>query len=128
MGFVKKIFTWWEGATFGAGMHIRGSAREVGRDALGNVYYQSKKGDRRYVIYNGQNDASRISPDWYAWMHKQIDDVPDNALPPVPKFLKEPVPNLTGTNAAYRPAGSLERGGRRAAASGDYQAWTPDSA
>lgn len=128
MGFVKKIFTWWEGATFGAGMHIRGSAREVGRDALGNVYYQSKKGDRRYVIYNGQSDASRISPDWYAWMHKQIDDVPDHALPPVPKFHAEPLPNLTGTNAAYRPAGSLERGGRRAAAAGDYQAWTPDSA
>jgi NADH:ubiquinone oxidoreductase subunit len=62
MGFIKKIFTWWEGATFGAGMHIRSTSREVGRDALGNVYYWSKKGDRRYVIYNGINDASRIRP------------------------------------------------------------------
>lgn len=126
MGFFKSIFTWWEGATIGAGMHIRGSAREVGRDDAGNVYYHSKKGDRRYVIYNGQSDASRISPEWYAWMHKQIDDVPDQALPPRPKFLAEPVPNLTGTADAYRPTGSLERGGRRQAASGDYQPWTPD--
>ena len=82
MGFFKRIFTWWEGATFGTGMHIRGTAREVGRDALGNVYYRSKKGDRRWVIYNGANDASRIPPEWYAWMHQQIDDVPDKALPP----------------------------------------------
>ena len=126
MGFIKKIFTWWEGATFGAGMHIRSTSREVGRDALGNVYYWSKKGDRRYVIYNGINDASRIPTEWYAWMHKQIDDVPDKALPPAPKFLAEPRPNLTGTPYAYRPSGSLERGGKRQAASGDYQAWTPD--
>ena len=34
-------------------------------------------------------------------------------------------PNLTGTPSAYRPAGALERGGVRQAASGDYQAWTP---
>lgn len=126
MGFLGKIFTWWNGATIGAGMHIRGSGREVGRDAAGNIYYQSKKGDRRYVIYNGENDASRIPPEWYAWMHKQIDDVPDKALPPAPKFLKDPTPNLTGTPYAYRPTGALARGGHRQAASGDYQAWTPE--
>lgn len=128
MGFFKSIFTWWEGATIGAGMSIRGSSRKVGEDHHGNVYYRSKKGDRRYVIYAGQSDASRIPPDWYAWMHKQIDDVPDEALPPAPKFLAQPLPNLTGTPLAYRPSGSLERGGKRQAASGDYQAWTPDSA
>lgn len=126
MGFFKKLFTWWEGATIGAGLSIRSRGREVGRDHHGNVYYRSRKGDRRWVIYNGINDASRIPPEWYAWMHKQIDDVPDKALPPAPKFLAEPVPNLTGTPFAYRPSGSLERGGRRQAASGDYQAWTPD--
>jgi NADH:ubiquinone oxidoreductase subunit len=126
MGFFRSIFTWWDGATIGAGMHIRRSAREVGRDERGNIYYQSKKGDRRFVIYNGANDASRIPPEWYSWMHKQIDDVPDRALPPAPKFLAAPFPNLTGTPYAYRPSGSLERGGVRQAASGDYQAWTPD--
>jgi NADH:ubiquinone oxidoreductase subunit len=42
MGLLGKIFTWWDGATIGAGLHIRGSAREVGRDAAGNVYYLSK--------------------------------------------------------------------------------------
>jgi NADH:ubiquinone oxidoreductase subunit len=36
-------------------------------------------------------------------------------------------PNATGTPKAYRPQGALERGGRRAAATGDYEAWTPDA-
>ena len=126
MGFFKSLFTWWEGATIGAGMSIRGSAREVGRDHHGNIYYQSKKGDRRYVIYNGINDASRIPPEWYSWLHHQIDGHPDEVLPPAPRFQKPATPNLTGTPLAYRPPGSLERGGRRAAASGDYQAWTPE--
>jgi NADH:ubiquinone oxidoreductase subunit len=55
-----------------------------------------------------------------------IDDHPDEALPPAPKFLKPATANLTGTPQAYRPSGALERGGQRAAASGDYEAWAPD--
>jgi NADH:ubiquinone oxidoreductase subunit len=51
--------------------------------------------------------------------------VPDEAMPPAPKFLREPSPNMTGTPMAYRPSGALERGGVRQAASGDYEAWTP---
>ena len=126
MGFFKNLFTWWEGASVGTALARWRSFEQVGTDALGNAYYRSKKGDRRWVIYNGSNDASRIPPEWYAWMHRQIDDVPDKALPPAPKFLMEPTPNLTGTPRAYRPSGSLERGARRQAASGDYQAWTPE--
>jgi len=126
MGLLRSIFTWWDGATIGAGRHIRRNGNQVGTDAVGNVYYRSKKADRRWVIYNGESDASRIPPEWYAWMHKQIDDVPDRALPPAPKFLIEPTPNLTGTPLAYRPSGAMERGGRRQASSGDYQAWMPE--
>jgi NADH:ubiquinone oxidoreductase subunit len=35
--------------------------------------------------------------------------------------------NLTGTPQGYRPAGHDYAGGKRAAASGDYEAWTPGS-
>jgi NADH:ubiquinone oxidoreductase subunit len=55
-----------------------------------------------------------------------IDGLPDEALPPPRKFQKPPKGNLTGTPDAYRPSGALERGGQRQAASGDYQAWTPE--
>ena len=126
MGVLKKIFTWWDGATIGTALFTRRNGRQVGTDHLGNIYYQSKKDGRRWVIYNGANDASRIPPEWYSWIHHQIDGHPDEALPPVRKFEKPATPNLTGTNLAYMPPGALERGGHRAAASGDYQAWTPE--
>ncbi len=126
MALLKQIFTWWDGATIGTALFTWRHGQKVGSDVYGNVYYQSKKGDRRWVIYNGPNDASRIPPDWYGWMHRQIEDLPDKALPPVRKFQKPPTPNLTGTPNAYRPSGALERGGRRAAASGDYEAWVPE--
>ena len=127
MGFFKNLFTWWEGATLGTALFSWKNGRKVGEDALGNLYFETKKaGGRRWVMYAGSNDVSRVPPEWYAWLTRQIDDVPDKSLPPAPKFLKPPVPNLTGTPQAYRPSGALERGGHRQAASGDYQAWTPD--
>jgi NADH:ubiquinone oxidoreductase subunit len=125
MSFFKSIFTWWEGPTIGTALWSRRNGNQVGTDALGNRYFQGKDG-RRWVIYDGPNDAARIPPEWYAWMHKQIDGLPDEVLPPARKFQKPPSGNLTGTPNAYRPSGALERGGHRQAASGDYQAWTPE--
>lgn len=126
MGMFKNLFTWWEGATLGTALYSWRNGAKVGSDAHGNGYFEGKKGGRRWVMYAGSNDVSRVPPEWYAWLTRQIDDVPDKALPPAPAFLKPAMPNLTGTPAAYRPPGALERGGKRAAASGDYQAWTPD--
>jgi NADH:ubiquinone oxidoreductase subunit len=126
MGFFGKIFTWWDGATIGTSLFTWRNGRKVGTDLYGNVYYAGKKGNKRWVIYDGPNDASRIPPDWYAWMHHMIEGLPDESLPPAPKFLKTPNPNRTGTAQAYRPSGALEAGGQRAAASGDYEAWTPE--
>jgi NADH:ubiquinone oxidoreductase subunit len=126
MGLFKRIFTWWDGATIGTSLEIWRTAGKVGSDALGNVYYQARKTGRRFVAYNGPNDAARVPPEWHAWLHHQIDGPPDEALPPPPSFLKPPTGNLTGTPLAYRPSGAIERGGQRAAASGDYEAWTPD--
>jgi len=124
MGFFKNLFTWWEGASTGTALFSWKNGSKVGSDPLGNAYFEGK--GRRWVIYQGANDVSRVPPEWYAWLTRQIDEVPDKSLPPAPKFLKPPIANLTGTADAYRPAGALERGGRRAAASGDYQPWTPD--
>ncbi len=128
MGLLKQMFTWWEGATLTTSLHSWMFGRQVGTDSLGNRYFTSKTGDRRWVIYRGLNDSSRVPPEWFSWLHHQIDGLPDEALPPPPKFLRQPTPNLTGTPNAYRPSGALERGAQRAAASGDYEAWTPDEA
>lgn len=124
MGFFKNLFTWWDGATLGTALFSARHGSKVGEDDLGNRYFEGK--GRRWVMYAGSNDVSRVPPEWYAWLTRLIDDVPDLALPPPPKFLKAATANLTGTAAAYRPTGAMEKGGRRQAASGDYQAWTPD--
>lgn len=127
MAWLAKIFTWWNGATIGTLLFSWRNGVKVGEDAAGNRYYRSRDGKRRWVIYTGANDASYVSPEWHGWLHATHDALPDEALPPVREWQGDPSPNLTGTPTAYRPSGSLDRGGRRAAAAGDYQAWTPDA-
>lgn len=133
MGFLSSIFTWWDGATLGTSLYTRRHGGQVGEDGWGNLYFESKKPDqsgirRRWVIYKGSNDASRVPPEWHSWLHGQAEDVPDKALPPARPWQKEPIPNLTGTTLAYRPPGALETGGLRPASTGDYEAWSPDQA
>lgn len=127
MGILHSIFTWWTGAGLTTRLLTRRHGREMGRDEAGNIYFQHRKDpSRRWVIYHGSNDASRTPPAWNSWLRGQIDDVPEKALPPRRPFQKDPLPNLSGTGETYRPSGSLSRGGKRPAATGDYQAWTPE--
>lgn len=128
MGLLKNIFTWWDGATIGTSLYTRRFGGKVGEDALGNIYYANSKSGRRWVIYNGANDASRVTPEWHGWLHHTVDDLPDAALPPPRIWEKPAIPNRTGTAQAYRPAGALEEGGHRARATGDYEAWSPNEA
>ncbi len=53
--------------------------------------------------------------------------MPESYLPAPRIWEVDYSPNATGTATAYRPQGALEKGGKRAAATGDYEAWTPDS-
>ncbi|MGY4370268.1 NADH:ubiquinone oxidoreductase subunit [Bradyrhizobium sp. LB1.3] len=81
--------------------------------------------ERRWVIYNGYAEASRIPPSWHGWMHHTVDVPPtqDNYQPR--EWEKPHQPNLTGTANAYRPSGSTLASGKRPKATGDYQPWTP---
>ena len=127
MSLLKSIFTWWDGATIGTALFSRRHGAKVGTDALGNVYFESKKPvagvRKRWVIYSGANDASRVPPEWHGWLHGTVDTIPQGTPRP---WQKPPAPNRTGTVEAYRPSGALEEGGHRAAATGDYEAWSPN--
>jgi len=131
MGILSKLFTWWDGATVGTLLFSALNGEHVGTDAQGNEYYRKKAEDgrpeRRWVIYAGANDASRVPPEWHGWLHGSFDGVPESHLPPPRIWEADYTPNATGTAQAYRPQGALERGGNRAAATGDYEAWTPGS-
>jgi len=117
-----SLYTWWRGEL-------------VGSDAYGNRYYRErgqaalKKGggiesrERRWVIYQGAPEASKVPPEWHGWLHHIVDAVP--GVIQTRPWQKPHLPNLTGTAQAYRPAGSLLKTGKRAAAASDYEAWTP---
>ncbi len=131
MGIVKNIFTWWEGSTFGTWLFTASKGHKVGEDHMGNIYYEGGRDvhgrPRRWVIYKGSNDASRVPPEWHGWLHHNVEGAPESHLPPPRIWEKDYVPNQTGTAGAYRPRGAIEAGGRRAMATGDYEAWTPDA-
>jgi len=130
MNIFGKIFTWWDGATLGTLLWSWRNGEHVGTDGEGNKYYRkAAKGDRaerRWVMYDGANDASRVPAEWHGWLHGSFDDVPDSHLPPAKIWEADYTPNPTGTVDAYRPQGALERGGKRARATGDYEAWSPE--
>ncbi|ARU15055.1 NADH:ubiquinone oxidoreductase subunit NDUFA12 [Croceicoccus marinus] len=131
MNILMKIFTWWDGATIGTLIDSWRHGEEVGQDAQGNRYFRGRKknaqgNERRWVIYSGSNDASRVPAEWHGWLHGSGDDVPESNLPPPRIWEVDYTPNATGTMGAYRPSGALEKGGVRARATGDYEAWSPD--
>ena len=119
-------------ATIGTRLHTLVYGKFVGSDEFGNRYYESRRAckgkRRRWVMYNGANDAARVSPDWHGWLHNTFEGEPETYLPPVRGWELDRPGNPTGSDAAYRPKGAIEAGGKRARATGDYQAWSPDAA
>jgi NADH:ubiquinone oxidoreductase subunit len=130
---LSKIFTWWNGATLGTLWNVGVNGRKVGEDEFGNRYFEAKTNKnsydgrkRRWVIFNGYAEASKVSPDWHGWLHHTFDEPPTIAPLPRRKFELDHLPNLSGTPYAWRPKGSIARGGERQPATGDYEAWRPE--
>ena len=132
MGWFSDLFSWWNGATLSMRLYTRARGKFVGEDEHGNRYYQNpgEKGPagrpRRWVIYNGYAEASKVSPDWFGWLHYSVDVTPvEENYHPRP-WQKPHVENLTGTPLAYHPPGSLVGEMRRPKTDGDYQPWTAE--
>jgi NADH:ubiquinone oxidoreductase subunit len=130
---LKAIFTWWNGATIGATMQIHKGSEFIGEDEFGNRYFETRRKrlqydgrSRRFVIYKGYADASKVPPDWHGWLHHTFPDPPTVSPLTRRPWEREHEPNLTGTLWAWRPRGSIARGGERSPTTGDYEPWIPD--
>lgn len=124
MEFLKRLVTWWNGQTLGTQLFTARRGIKVGEDDQGNIYYETRDGKRRWVIYNGEAEASRVSPEWHGWLHHTWND-PPTKTPLKHKVWEKPhQENLTGTLAAYAPPGSIRRPAPVARA--DYEAWQPE--
>ncbi len=107
------------------------TGRLVGKDAVGNVYYEAKRrapaaaappplGD---VPRRGRGEQHPAGVACLAALHHGRAD-PETVRR---AWQKPHEPNLTGTPLGYRPPGSDYLGGKRAPRRGDYEAWTPGS-
>ena len=124
------------GVSIGTRLYTWLRGEPVGRDGAGNRYYRENGGgrvhgeslrrERRWVVYQGEVEASRVPPEWHAWLHHTTHDVPPAGGPSKRPWQKDHLPNLTGTGAAYRPPGHTLEGGRRDKATGDYEPWAPN--
>ncbi len=123
--FLTQLFTWWNGQTLGTRFWTWRAGVFVGEDEYGNRYYKEKNGNRRWVIYNGEAEASRIPPGWFGWMQHRTDIPPSQDTYEPREWEKPHLPNLTGTPAAYRPRGSILTGEKRQEVTGDYEPWIP---
>jgi NADH:ubiquinone oxidoreductase subunit len=127
MGILNTLLravTWWNGQTLNTQLHTWRRGVKVGQDAQGNAFYTTKDGKRRWVIFNGEVEASRISPDWHGWLHHTYKDAPTEKPLAHKTWEKPHQENLTGTSLAYAPAGSIRRA--EPAARKDYEAWSPE--
>ncbi|MBX9804376.1 MAG: NADH:ubiquinone oxidoreductase subunit NDUFA12 [Alphaproteobacteria bacterium] len=102
--------TWWRG-------------RFVGEDIQGNKYFEGKKMMRygklrRWVIYKGRVEASKVPAEWHGWLHYTNDEPPESRHPY--PWEKAHLPNLTGTKYAHQPKGL-----RGIEPEKDYVAWEP---
>lgn len=130
---LKTIFTWWNGATIGMLFTIGRRGVLIGTDEQGNRYYEAKDASdsyderkRRWVLYNGYAEASKVPAEWHGWLHYTFDEPPTKAPLKRRGWEKDHLPNLTGTVEAWRPKGSIANDGERPRATGDYEAWSPE--
>ncbi len=103
-----------------------------GEDEFGNKYFEKSKRknqprSKRFVLFRGEVEASKVPADWHGWLHHTLDDIPPEGGYTKHAWQEAHLPNLTGTKFAYRPKGHILKGGQRAKASGDYEPWTPTS-
>jgi NADH:ubiquinone oxidoreductase subunit len=67
-----------------------------------------------------------VPPEWHVWLHYTVDAPPTREPLPTKPWEKPHRPNLTGTEEAYHPPGSLYRPGTRTPARRSYEAWVPE--
>ncbi len=54
----------------GTKLHTKLQGLEEGADSFGNRYYRSRsRDDRRWVIYAGEPEPTKIPPAWHIWLH-----------------------------------------------------------
>ena len=120
---LKEIFTWWHGQTLGVRLWTYFYGRLVAEDQYKNRYYSNKYDSRRWVVYHGEIDASKVTPEWNNWLRFTSDNVPSEENDKYDWQLDH-TSNQTGTINAYSPKSSpFNR--KKSDKDLDYEKWKP---
>jgi NADH:ubiquinone oxidoreductase subunit len=97
------IFIWWKRQTLGTFIETLLFGTFVGKDEFNNKYYQNKK-NKRWVIYSNKIEATKITADWYLWIHHTVDSIP-NDIDNKKKYLwqKKHLENQSGSKNRNKP-------------------------
>ncbi len=96
---------------------IKSSCNKIGSDEFGNQYFLHKKNGKRFVIYNGVAEPSKVPMEWHGWLHYTTNALPNHSQSHKFSWQKIHLPNLTGTKNAHIPKNSTSQ---------QYQAWKPE--
>ena len=102
----------------------------VGQDDNQNKYYCNSKffsdfEAKRWVIFQGEIESTKVPPHWHAWLHKSID------VPPIDyshkySWQKKHEQNMTGTDKAYYPDyHPLSKSHNDKIIKKEYETWSP---
>ena len=117
MSFGTSLYTWFYG-------------NFVGQDNNLNKYYCNTKNfkdleAKRWVIFNGKTEATKIPPHWHAWLHKTTQTPPLNYSHTY-SWQKDHEQNMTGTDDAYYPdSHPLSKSYKVETIKDEYESWTP---
>ena len=120
---LKEIFTWWNNQTVGVRLWTYFSGKLVAKDEFDNRYYTNKNQSRRWVVYSGEVEASKVTPEWNNWLRFTSDDIPSEESARF-KWQLRHTSNQTGTINAYSPkSSSFNR--KKTERDLDYDKWKP---
>ena len=112
----KIIFTWWNNQTIGTFLKTLFFGKYVGSDEYGNKYYKNKNNER-WVVYSKNIEATKITSDWYLWIHHTIDKIPDNKEAKF-SWQKKHLENQTGTKKSFKPVKIIKNNFKK-----KYETW-----
>ena len=102
VNLLKQFFTWWNRQTIGTFIYTLLTGKFVGKDEFENKYYTNRSG-KRWVVYSGEIEATKISSDWYSWIHHINNKIEKSKDIKKYAWQKQSQPNKTGTSESYHP-------------------------
>ena len=118
---IKQIFTWWNSQTVGTFIYTIFFGKFIGSDEFGNKYYENKRNNKRWVIYKGEINASKITSEWYSWMHNISKESPLEKKTTKYSWQKPHKDNKTGSIESYKP-NKISKKGKDFK---KYESWKP---